>query len=131
LRTIDAVGASGLLLLDSSVDPYHPSSVRASMGALFWYPVVTTAFDDFTRWAEQHAYYVYGTSAHGQLDYREIRSYQRPAILLLGSERAGLTDEQAARCQAVLRMPMHGRVTSLNLSVAAGVLLYAMLESHA
>jgi TrmH family RNA methyltransferase len=65
LRTIDAVGASGLLVLDSSVDPYHPSAVRASMGALFWYPLVRASFDEFARWAVQWGYTVYGTSAHG------------------------------------------------------------------
>lgn len=128
LRTIDAVGASGLLLLDSSVDPYHPSAVRASMGALFWYPIVRASFDDFARWALQGGYTVYGTSAHAATDYRELKTFQRPSILLLGSERQGLSAEQAAVCHHMLRLPMHGRGSSLNLAVAAGVMLYAMFE---
>jgi TrmH family RNA methyltransferase len=49
-----------------------------------------------------------------------------PALLLLGSEREGLTDRQAALCDEILRLPMYGRVTSLNLAVAAGILMYAM-----
>jgi TrmH family RNA methyltransferase len=128
LRTIDAVGASGLLLLDSSVDPYHPSAVRASMGALFWYPLVRASFDEFTAWAGQWGYTVYGTSAHATTDYRDVQSYPRPSILLLGSERQGLSAEQAAACRQLLRLPMHGRGSSLNLAVAAGVMLYEMLE---
>ena len=128
LRTIDAVGASGLLLLDSSVDAYHPSAVRASMGALFWYPLVRASFDEFTRWAVQGGYTIYGTSARAATDYREFKAYQRPSILLLGSERQGLSEEQAAVCHHMLRLPMHGRGTSLNLAVAAGVMLYTMLE---
>lgn len=129
LRTIDAVGASGLLLLENSADPYHPSAVRASMGALFWYPVVRTSFDSFLTWARQESYHLYGTSAHGSQDYRQSRPFQQPCILLMGSERQGLSAEQAAACEGLLRMPMRGKVTSLNLAVATGVMLYHMLDA--
>ena len=128
MRTIDAVGANGLLLLDNSVDPYHPGVVRSSMGALFWYPVVRARFDDFIDWTRQHAYFIYGTSANRGIDYREVEAYQRPLILLMGSEREGLTSDQAAVCEKVIRIPMGGRVTSLNLAVATGVMSYTILE---
>ena len=128
LRTIDAVGASGLILLDASADPYHPSAVRASMGTLFWYPIVQAPFNQFALWASGNGYTLYGTSAHGSLDYRQLEHYSRPAILVLGSEREGLSEEEITSCDFLLRLPMHGRVSSLNLAVAAGVLLYTMLE---
>ena len=128
LRTVDAVGASGLLLLENSADPYHPSAVRASMGALFWHPVLQASFDEFIGWAKVQRYTLYGTSAHASVDYRSVTQYKKPLILLLGSEREGLSAAQAAQCDFLLRMPMHGRVTSLNLAVAAGVMLYTMLE---
>jgi TrmH family RNA methyltransferase len=99
------------------------------MGALFWYPLVRASFDDFARWAVQGGYTVYGTSAHAATDYREFKAYQRPLILLLGSERQGLSAVQAAICHHVLRLPMYGRGSSLNLAVAAGVMLYAMLNT--
>lgn len=124
LRTIDAVGASGLLLLDSSVDPYHPSAVRASMGSIFWHPIATASFEEFTVWARGHGYHIYGTSAHGGVSYREVPGYQRPLILLMGSEREGLTSEQTAVCEQLIYLPMRGRVTSLNLAIATGVMLY-------
>jgi TrmH family RNA methyltransferase len=133
LRSIDAVGASGLLLLSSAsdqaglVDPYHPSAVRASMGAIFSHPILRADFSQFIKWTQACGYHVYGTSAHAKIDYRELETYEYPGILLLGSERSGLTPDQAASCQAVLRLPMKGHVTSLNLAVAAGVLLYDML----
>jgi TrmH family RNA methyltransferase len=122
------VGASGLLLLDSSVDITHPSSVRASMGTLFWHPVVQASFEQFARWAQEHAYHVYGTSAHGSKDYQEVEAYERPRILLMGSEREGLTPAQTAYCEKLVRLPMLGRASSLNLAVAAGVMMYKMLE---
>jgi TrmH family RNA methyltransferase len=130
LRTIDAVGASGLLLLDGGVDAYHPSAVRASMGALFWRPTLSLSFGGFINWTQKHAYHLYGASSHGDVDYREVEVYASPSILLLGSEREGLTSEQSGYCEKLIRLPMRGRATSLNLGVAAGVLLYDMLEKN-
>ncbi len=127
LRSIDAAGASGLILLENSADPYHPSAVRASMGAIFWLPVAAASFDEFADWARRHSYHIYGSSARGQADYRRV-AYQTPAILLLGSEREGLSTEQQAICESVLRLPMRGKVSSLNLAVAAGILIYAMQD---
>jgi len=133
LRTIDGVGASGLLLLDDpqneqySAEAIHPNAVRASMGTLFWLPVVSTTFDEFMSWAKNQAYTIYGTSAHASLDYRTIQAYSRPAILLLGSEQKGLNERQTSQCDVLLSLPLHGRATSLNLAVAAGVFLYDML----
>lgn len=126
LRTIDAVGADGLILLEGGADPTHPNAVRASLGALFWKPVVSASFADFVAWARAGGYGLYGSSAKGATDYRAAR-YPRPLVLLLGSEREGLTPDQAAACDVIVRLPMTGRVTSLNLAVAAGVLLYAQM----
>lgn len=125
LRTIDAVGAAGLILLDGGVDAYHPAAIRAAMGTTFRLPVATATFDEFAAWAGAEAYRVYGTSAHGHTDYR-LPDYAYPLVLLMGSEREGLSAAQLARCNAVLRLPMHGRASSLNLSVATGIFLYAM-----
>jgi RNA methyltransferase, TrmH family len=128
LRTIDAVGASGLLLLGNSADPYHPSAVRASMGAIFWYPTACASFSEFVSWVKGTGYTVIGTSAHGSQDYRATGAYAKPLILLMGSEREGMTDDQKAACDLLVRMPMQGRVSSLNLAVATGIMLYTLLE---
>lgn len=128
LRTIDAVGASGLILLDNGVDPYHPTAVRASLGSIFWYPIVSASFEEWAHWARQQGYHIYGTSAKGSVNYQEVEVYERPLIVLMGSEREGLSREQAAICPRLVRLPMHGHVSSLNLAVATGVMLYAMLE---
>ena len=134
LRSIDAAGASGLLLLDDPAhdqycaDPYHPSSVRASMGALFWLPVVKCKFDDFRGWVKPRGYTVYGTSAHASLDYCQVERYQQPLVLLMGSEREGLFPDQATVCNVMVKLPMQGHVTSLNLATATGIMLYKILE---
>ncbi len=134
LRTIDAVGASGLILLDDpennqySADPYHPSAVRASMGAIFWYPVVSAMFADFAGWAKDMGYVIIGTSAHASQDYRTIERIDSSLIVLMGSEREGLTAAQSAICDRIVRIPMQGRVSSLNLATATSVILYELIR---
>lgn len=134
LRSIDAVGASGLLLVDDpqhnqySADATHPSAVRASMGAIFWHPVVKCKIDELHSWVRSQGFRVYGTSAHASRDYNEVDRYQQPLILLMGSEREGLLPDQAALCDEMVKMPMRGHVTSLNLATATGIMLYKMLE---
>jgi TrmH family RNA methyltransferase len=130
LRTIDAVGASGLIVLENSVDIFHPTAVRASMGALFWKPVAYASFQQFATWLKENGYHLYGSSTRGAAKYNHV-DYQRPAILLMGSERKGLTDEQAQMCEAVVQLPMRGKTNSLNLAVAGGILLYHMGDQFA
>ena len=127
LRSLDAAGANALLLLDSSIDAYHPNTVRASMGTCFWYPIVKTGFADFLSWSKKAGYWIYGTSAQASQDYRQT-GYRRPCVLLLGGEREGLTTEQKDVCDALVRLPMRGQATSLNLAVATGIMLYAMMD---
>ncbi len=130
LRTVDAVGASALLLLDGGTDPYAPAAVRASMGAIFWVPLVQTPWEAFHPWAQRHGYRLYGSSARGSAPYDRI-AYTPPMVLLLGNERHGLTPAQREACDAIAVLPMEGHGTSLNLAVAAGVLLYAMRGAQA
>jgi TrmH family RNA methyltransferase len=123
LRTIDAVGADALFLLDGGVELYHPAVIRASMGTLFWRPIIQTSFDEFLKWTRQGKYQLIGTSAKVDVDYHTLIP-QPPWVLLLGSEQKGLAREQTAVCDVTVSLPMQGRVSSLNLAVAAGVLLY-------
>lgn len=123
LRTMDAVGADALFLLDGGVELYHPSVVRSSMGTLFWKPVVQTSFDEFTQWARGQNIQLIGTSAHGDVEYHTLVP-RKPWILVLGNEQKGLSAEQTKACDVTVSLPMQGRVSSLNLAVAAGVLLY-------
>ncbi len=128
LRTLEAVGADGLFLLDGGVELYHPSVVRASMGSIFWKPVVQVSFNEFVQWGKKYGYQLVGSSAHAKTDYRDFHRGNRLTILLLGNEQKGLSPEQMAVCDLVVSMPMKGRVSSLNLAVAAGVLLYQIME---
>ena len=122
-RTLDAVGADALFLLDGGVDPYHPTSVRASMGTIFWKPIVQTSFDEFMDWSRRGGYQRIATSAHAKQNYHDLKP-NAPWILVLGSEQKGLSMEQINACDTSVSLPMRGRASSLNLAVAAGILLY-------
>jgi len=126
LRTVDAVGADALFLLDGSVELYHPTCVRASMGTLFWKPVVQASFEGFSEWARQNGLLLVGTSARATADFREFEPGESAWVLVLGNEQKGLSEEQISACDVTVSLPMRGRVSSLNLSVAAGILLYAL-----
>jgi RNA methyltransferase, TrmH family len=129
LRTLDAFGGDGLFLLDGGVEPHHPGVVRASMGTLFWIPVVQASFDDFNAWRRKNGYLLVGSSAHGNTDYRQYQWESKPTILLLGNEQKGLSAAQISACDKMLMIPMKGRSSSLNLAVAAGILMERMLEN--
>jgi TrmH family RNA methyltransferase len=100
------------------------------MGTLFWKPVVQASFVEFIDWKEKKGYQLIGSSAHAGNDYRRLQRGDKPTILLLGNEQKGLTSEQIAACDVVVSLPMKGRVSSLNLAVAAGVLLYQLMEKE-
>jgi TrmH family RNA methyltransferase len=128
VRTAAAVGASGFILLEDQIDPFDPAIVRASMGALFGQALVRTTTAQLGRWVQQHHVSVVGASPDGAALYTQVR-YQTPVVLMLGEERAGLTPEQRALCDQLVRIPMVAGADSLNLGVAGSLLLYAILGS--
>lgn len=124
LRTVDAVRGAGLILVGDTTDQFHPSAVKASMGALFTVPVARgRSLDEIFDWAEEHHVSTVTTSARAHNEYWQGR-FDTPCALILGSEAEGLSDRDLARGAESVRIPMEGDVTSLNLAVAAGVLLY-------
>jgi TrmH family RNA methyltransferase len=129
LRTLDAVGAQALFLLDpldgtrGSVEVYHPTVIRSSMGTIFWKPVIQASFHEFLEWARQGKFQLIGTSARGDVEYQTFIP-DLPWVLVLGNEQKGLSDEESRSFDVTVSLPMKGRVSSLNLAVAAGILLY-------
>ena len=123
LRVSDAVGADGVILLDDSADPYSPLAVRASTGAVFSQGLVRSSFAALRNWLKVHNCPCIGTSPEAETDYIGL-TFPRSMVLLMGSERAGLSAEQKSTCDALVRIPMAGHVKSLNVAVATGILLY-------
>jgi len=124
IRTADAAGAAGVVLIGAAADPFDPTAVRASMGALFATPVASAAeAAEFFAWAAGSGVTVVTTSARARTSFWEA-DYPRPVALLLGAEGAGLPGDALAAGDLQVRIPMTGTAESLNLAVAAGLLLY-------
>lgn len=127
MRTIDAIGAAGVILVDQCCDPYSVETVRATMGSIFSVPVYTTSRDKFIDWSKNWPGDLIGTTLQTSIDFRE-RAPRQPLLLLMGNEQAGLTNELREAATYCIRLPMNGRADSLNLAVATGVSLYALIE---
>jgi len=123
IRTVDAVGADGVILIGPSVDPFSLEAVRATMGSLFHVRLVRASEEEFLAMRAQWPGIVVGTHLSGTEDYRAV-AYDRPVLLLMGNEQSGLTAPLAAACDHLVRIPQAGRADSLNLAVATGVMLF-------
>ena len=130
IRTCDAVGGDGVILTGRSTDPYHPVAVRGSLGAIFSRRIVRASQTEVARWLPRSGCTVVGTSLDGSKDYREADYATRPVVIMGGNERAGISKEQIALCDELVRIPMTGYVESLNLSVATALVLYEVLRQR-
>ena len=128
LRTGDATGAGGLILIDDCADPYSVEAVRASMGAIFTQAVAAARWDEFLPWLRSGQGQLVGTSLNTDHDYLEPE-YRQPTFLLIGNESRGLPAEYEAECDLLVKMPMMGRADSLNAAVAAAVMAFAVRAS--
>lgn len=126
LRTGDAVGAGGLILLDECVDPFSVEAVRASMGALFTVPVARASSAEFLAWLRQGPGQLVGLSLDTDTHYRAA-DYAAPTFILTGNEARGMPDELAAACDVLVKLPMLGQADSLNAAVATAVMAYEVL----
>lgn len=129
LRTGDAVGAGGLILIDDCVDPFSVEAVRASMGALFTQTIAQTRWEQFVPWLRGGAGQLIGTSLNTSNDYQDPR-YESPAFLLVGNEAQGLPEDYEAECDVLVKMPMLGKADSLNAAVATAVMAYELLNQR-
>lgn len=130
LRTGDAVGAGGVILLDECCDAFGTEAVRASMGAIFTQSVTIIDGPSFFAWLRAGPGFLAGAALTGAVDYRGI-DYPAPTFLLMGNEQSGLPDDYTAACDALVKLPMHGRADSLNVAVATGVLAYQVIAAQA
>ena len=124
IRTVDAVGARGIILVGETTDPFSVETVRATMGSIFAVPVAKATQDAFLAWRNGFPGLVVGTHLKGAVDYRTVDFSRGPVLLMMGNEQQGLPDALAESCDRLLRIPQAGRADSLNLAVATGVMLF-------
>ncbi len=124
IRTADAAGASGVILVGEATDPFSLETVRATMGSVFAVPVARATPDEFIAWKKQAGVSVVATHLAGSVDYRTIDYKKKPVVILMGNEQSGLPEHLASQADALARIPQQGRADSLNLAVASAVMLF-------
>jgi RNA methyltransferase, TrmH family len=126
VRTADAAGCGAVILVGECCDPYSVEAVRATMGSIFAVPLIKASEAEFADWRSGWPGSVAGTLLTATTDYRAA-AYQPPTLILMGNEQQGLPPEMAALCDVTVKIPMRGRADSLNLAVATGVMIYAVM----
>jgi TrmH family RNA methyltransferase len=126
LRTCDAVGAGGLILLDDCADPFSVEAVRASMGAVFTQKIARARWDEFLPWLRSGPGQLVAASLRDAVPYRGA-PYAAPCFLMIGNESRGLPEDYEMACDLRVTMPMRGRADSLNAAIAGAVLAYEAL----
>lgn len=128
LRTADAVGAGGLILIDDCVDPFSVEAVRASMGAIFTERLAQARWDEFLGWLREGEGQLVAASLREAVPYRGA-AYASPCFVMVGNESRGLPEDYEMACDMRVTMPMKGRADSLNAAVAGAVLAYEVLAT--
>lgn len=128
LRTADAVGAGGLILIDDCADPFSAEAVRASMGAVFTVGLAQARWEEFLSWLRAGEGQLVAASLRDAVPYRGA-PYAAPCFILVGNESQGLPEGYEIACDLRVTMPMKGRADSLNAAVAGAVLAYEVLAS--
>ena len=126
LRTGDAIGAGGLILIDDCADPFSVEAVRASMGAVFTQRIAQARWDEFEPWLRGGPGQLVAASLRDAQPYRGA-PYAAPCFVMVGNESRGLPEAYEMACDLRVTMPMKGRADSLNAAVAAAVLGYEVL----
>jgi TrmH family RNA methyltransferase len=131
VRSADAAGASGVVLVGEGVDPFHPKVVRASAGAIFRALTLQCSRDELLAWSSSHGVRSFATVLRGGMDPRQA-PLQEPCAVWIGSEARGLSGETLAHLPDRVSIPMASSVESLNAAVAGSLLLFEGLyqRSH-
>jgi TrmH family RNA methyltransferase len=127
IRTADAAGCGGVILVGDCCDPYSVEATRATMGSIFAVPLYKLSVDQFLDWRTGWLGSVIGTLLSATQDHRTAK-FERPALILMGNEQQGLPPSLEAACDVTVKIPMLGRADSLNLAVATGIMIYAAME---
>ncbi len=123
LRTSDATGGEGVILVGNCTDPFDSAAARASMGSIFSQKIVKAEKPVFIAWAKNNKLRITGTSDRAEVDYKDV-TFSSESILLMGSERQGIPEDIKALCSVLVSIPMMGISDSLNLAVATSVMMY-------
>lgn len=123
-RTAEGAGATGILMNKTTVDIFHPKTIRSTMGSIYRMPfLIAEDMKGSIEELKRQGISFYAAHLKGEQSY-EKEDYRKPLAFLIGNEANGLGDEMTGLADTLIRIPMEGQVESLNAAMAAGILLY-------
>jgi TrmH family RNA methyltransferase len=129
LRTADAAGVTAILVCDPQTDLFNPNVIRASLGTVFTNRVCVASSAESLDWLRENGFSIYSASLAAKNWYHQIRYADRSAIVM-GSEAYGLSDFWLEKSDTLIKIPMYGRVDSLNVSASAAVLMFEVIRQR-
>ncbi len=123
LRTADAAQVDAVFIANPKTDLYNPNIIRSSVGCVFTNTVVTGTTDEIIQFLTAHQIQMYGAALQASVDYYTI-DYTKPTAIIVGTEDKGLTEEWLQNTTNNIKIPMGGAIDSMNVSVAAGILIF-------
>jgi len=129
LRSADAAGADAVIVCDPLTDLYNPNLIRASIGAIFTVPTVAAPSEEVIPWLKAHGIRILTAQLQDSEWYYDT-PMTGPTALVMGTESTGLTDQWRVAADAHIRIPMLGRLDSLNVSVSAAILLFEAVRQR-
>ena len=131
LRTAEGAGATGIIATARTADPFSPKALRGAMGSAFRLPVWSgSSFDKAITWCSSRKIRTVAADLSASTDYHEV-NWRKPQALVVGRESTGLSSGELALADAVVRIPMQGAAESLNVAVAAGIILFEAARQRA
>lgn len=131
VRTAEAAGATGVITTRNTSDPFSPKSLRGAMGSAFRIPIWSGVdYEEMIEWCRQRKIITVCADVEASTSYTEL-DWTGPGALILGPESTGFTDDELARADQRVSIPMKGIAESLNVSVAAGILLFEAARQRA
>lgn len=129
LRTADAAGLDAVIICDPSTDIFNPNVVRSSIGCIFTLPVVTTLSTEAINWLRANNINTIATALTATRCYYET-DFSKPSAIIMGSEAQGLSDPWLKQADSLIKIPMRGKIDSMNVSVSAAIVVFEALRQR-
>ena len=129
LRTADAANLDGVVICDPQTDIYNPNAIRSSIGCIFTMPVVTSNSEETISWLRSKKIKIFGTALTGKQFYHET-DFSHPSAIIMGSEAFGLSNTWLKEADALVKIPMHGKIDSMNVSTSAAIVIFEALRQR-
>lgn len=130
LRTADAAQVDGVIVCDPIIDMYNPNVVRSSLGCIFSVPIAIASKNETINWLKEKKITIYTAALQNNAEFYHLCNYKNPSALIFGSEANGLSKEWIDHADYIVKIPMLGKIDSLNVSNAVAIITFEAMRQR-